>query len=148
MREACKKCRSTDGTIEQRNGQACVFCADCGSWCYNAPRTETGAPRRSTQSQPGISPKTKARVLAAHGDRCFRCGRSSGVDGVVLHIDHIVARAAAERAGLYDHHIESDANLVPFCDECNLGKSDDMDAVSIALLYRALVLKNQKGSAA
>jgi hypothetical protein len=40
MRVPCSHCGSGSGFIEMRNGQACIFCACCGKWNYNAPKTE------------------------------------------------------------------------------------------------------------
>jgi hypothetical protein len=40
MRTPCNHCGAGSGYIEMRTGQACVFCASCGKWNYNAPRSE------------------------------------------------------------------------------------------------------------
>jgi hypothetical protein len=41
MRAPCTSCGNTNGYLEWRHGQACVFCATCGRWNYNAAKTET-----------------------------------------------------------------------------------------------------------
>jgi hypothetical protein len=48
---------------------------------------------------------------------------------------------AAKRAGCYDALIESEWNMVPLCEECNLGKADDINATSVTLMYRVLMIK-------
>lgn len=141
MRQPCQKCQSTSGTISHRNGQACVFCDDCGAWVYNAPRAETGKERRSTRSRPDIAPSAKARVLAAHNGQCIACGKSQLTHGVVMHIDHLIPVEAAKRVGVYDQLIESEWNLAPLCEECNAGKQADLNAVSVTLMYRVLMMK-------
>lgn len=37
MRAPCPDCTTVLGTVQGRGGQACVYCAACGRWCYNAP---------------------------------------------------------------------------------------------------------------
>jgi 5-methylcytosine-specific restriction endonuclease McrA len=137
MRSPCQKCGSTEGSIEVRNGQRCVWCDHCGSWCYNAPREE----RQQVRSRPDMKPSTRARVLATHSHQCIGCGRSPAIHGVVLHVDHMIPVEAAKRAGCYDALIESEWNMVPLCEECNLGKADDINATSVALMYRVLMIK-------
>ena len=137
MRSPCQKCGSIEGSIDVRNGQRCVTCDHCGTWCYNAPKDE----REQVRSRPNLKPSVRARVLATHSHQCVSCGRSPALHGVVLHIDHMLPVEAAKRAGCYDALIESEWNLVPLCEECNLGKSDDINATHIALMYRVLMIK-------
>lgn len=40
MREPCRHCDTTDGELEVRGGQNCVFCARCGRYVYCAPKLE------------------------------------------------------------------------------------------------------------
>lgn len=41
MREPCRSCGEMYGRIEEKSGQSCVYCKNCGSWVYNAPSKET-----------------------------------------------------------------------------------------------------------
>jgi hypothetical protein len=63
MREPCPRCGCGDGTVAMVNGQDTVRCAECERFCYNAPRTETGRPRRSLRTRPQVSPGQRARIL-------------------------------------------------------------------------------------
>jgi hypothetical protein len=47
----------------------------------------------------------------------------------------------AQKAGVYDELIESDLNLAPLCEECNLGKAESIQ--SIQLIYRVLLIKER-----
>lgn len=61
--------------------------------------------------------KLRFDVLKRDGFKCQYCGRSPRAEeGVVLHIDHLVAK---HRGG-----DDSIGNLVTACEACNLGKSD------------------------
>ncbi len=44
MREPCKYCGGQRGRVERKGAQDCIYCATCGRWSYNAPRSETGNP--------------------------------------------------------------------------------------------------------
>ena len=141
MRDQCKRCGCPHGDVETRGGQDCVHCANCSFFCYNRPRSESGRDVRSTRTNAGIRPKVKARVLATHGHQCVSCGRSPALHGVVLDIDHLIPLALAERHGMLDDLTRSEVNMAPVCAECNRGKQDDLDGVSIQLIYRVLKLK-------
>ena len=54
------------------------------------------------------------RILTRDGFRCRYCGRPGSAPGVVLHVDHVVPRAAGGAT--------TEDNLLTACDECNLGK--------------------------
>ena len=140
MRAACKKCGGRLGHIEVRSGQACVICA-CGAWQYNAPRVETGEHQRSVSTRTGITPSARARVFALHGHRCIACG-ACAADGAILHLDHLISRKQAEMAGCLDALIDSEHNLAPMCEECNLGKRAE-STESIQLIYRVLLIKER-----
>ena len=78
-------------------------------------RADHAVRRASILPPRGISTRTRTRIFERDGFRCRRCGRGPD-DGVALHCDHVVPRAAG---GLSD-----DANLQTLCVDCNLGKSD------------------------
>ena len=142
MRAPCRDCGSADGNIRPTGGQDCVYCV-CGRFQYNAPRVETGRKVRSVSSREGLTPGRRAEVMARYCHRCGQCGRGAA-DGVALEVDHIIPRGmAADEDGSVDGVIDSDMNLMVLCKECNAGKNS-LDAVSIELVYRALVI-NQGG---
>lgn len=116
MREPCKSCDQQIGRIDERNGQDCVFCLNCGQWAYNRPRIESGKAVRSTSPRPGIKP-SKRRWILDRDKHCQVCGRSEGQ----LHIGHIVSRADCLAAGISEDNIDHELNLRVECEECNLG---------------------------
>lgn len=56
--------------------------------------------------------------LAEHGS-CRACG-ASPIDGVVLHVDHILPRS------IYPEYALSQTNLQVLCAECNIGKGNTL----------------------
>ena len=88
----------------------------------------------------GRSPRVRNAVLAAHGYRCFLCGRS-GVDAE-LHIGHLISRADAAKYGVDDGLVDDVANLAPMCSECNYGLR--FDSVDILILAKALHIRKSK----
>ena len=141
LRRQCS-CGNWSGRSTTKNGQDVIRCSECDEWHFNRPLRESGRPTTSTRSNPGIKPKTKVRVLAAHGHSCISCGRSPALHGVVLDIDHIIPVALAKANGIYDELIESEWNLAPMCAECNRGKQDDLNAITVQLMYRVIRLKS------
>lgn len=117
LRAACK-CGSTDGTIATVNGQDTVRCARCNRYCYNAPRLETGRPRRSVRSRPTLSPSQRHRILARDKGRCFVCCRHRGD----IQIGHIISVHQGQAFGLSEAELYHDDNLVALCAECNFGQ--------------------------
>lgn len=74
--------------------------------------------RRSRQMSRWFSLRYK--VLKKSDGRCCLCGRSA-LDGVQLHVDHIIPRSKRP-----DLEFEID-NLQVLCADCNMGKSDKDD---------------------
>lgn len=121
MRLACRWCAGTEGRIETRNGQDCVFCAACDKFQYNAPKTETGrAPRTVTTVHNGIKPNQRARILLRANGCCELC---HAIDKP-LHVGHLLSVNDGLKANLTEAEINDDENLSAMCDECNLGLSD------------------------
>lgn len=120
MRAPCPECKGTAGQIREKSGQQCVYCVGCGRHCYNAPKADLGLAVRSLSSRPGIKPSVRFRVLSATAGHCLRCGRSAPES--IINVDHLIPREAAYKAGFLDAFIDSEANLIPLCEECNLGK--------------------------
>jgi 5-methylcytosine-specific restriction endonuclease McrA len=117
MRSACARCGSSGGEIIDRNGQDTVRCGGCGTFQYNAPRTETGKRQRSvTTVHNGIKPGQRARILSRATGRCELCGSRGN-----LHVGHILSVDAGVTYGLADAEINHDENLMALCEECNLG---------------------------
>jgi 5-methylcytosine-specific restriction endonuclease McrA len=115
MRKPCP-CGCIVGLIFTKNGQDTVRCARCNRYSHNAPRTETGRPRRSLRSRPRISPSQRARIILRDGCACVQChGRKELVIGRVVSVRDGYA------AGLTDAQLYCDDNLVALCAECNSG---------------------------
>jgi len=73
---------------------------------------------KAHRSRLKLSPRQREAVMMRDGFRCQNCGRNAREDQVKLHIDHIVPWS---KGGTDD--IE---NLRTLCEECNLGKSDQV----------------------
>lgn len=121
MRDDCPRCGGADGVITTVGLQDVVRCARCDRYCYNAPRTETGRPRRSLRSRPQIAPSQRHRVLVRDGRRCFVCGRMDAT----LEIGYILSVHDGRAHGLSDAELYHDENLMAICKECNSGQSTD-----------------------
>ena len=132
LREPCRYCGSAEGRLEPKNGQQCIFCANCGRLAYNAPKTETGlAPRTVTTNRANVKPNRRVRLLERANGGCELCGARG-----LLHVGHILSVADATAQGLPPILINSDENLMVLCEECNLGEG----AVSLSpRLYAALL---------
>ena len=130
MRKPCVKCGETEGRIETRGGQDCVFCSSCGKYAgYNAPKTETGrAPRTVTSVHNGIKPKQRARILMRATGRCELCGKRAE-----LHVGHLISVDAGVKLGMRDDQINDDENLSALCAECNLGVSNEPIPLRLAM---------------
>jgi hypothetical protein len=116
MRDPCG-CGCVEGYIKTKNGNDCVFCAECGDFKYNAPKTETGrAPRTVQTTHRNIKPKQRARILMRANGHCELCGST-----INLHVSHLVSVDAGIRLGMSDPEINSDDNLFAGCAQCNLG---------------------------
>jgi 5-methylcytosine-specific restriction endonuclease McrA len=72
-----------------------------GSYC-NAHKPRPTSPGRVTGRR---LQETRARVLAAYGHKCARCG----VGGVALEVHHVD----------HNHLNNAPANLVPLCRSCH-----------------------------
>ncbi len=116
LRKPCKQCGVSDGALKPTGFQDCVYCRKCGTFQYNAPRTETGREKLTTQSAHNISPSQRSRVLMrAHG-MCEICGHRRA-----LQVGHILSVAESIDQGLAPVQFNSDDNLMAQCAECNLG---------------------------
>lgn len=117
LRDACKICGSEYGVLILRGGQNCVYCADCGRWLYNAPKTETGQATRSVSTiHNGIKPKQRSRIIERATGRCELCG-----NGIALHVGHLLSVLDGIALGLTEFELNNDENLAAMCEECNLG---------------------------
>lgn len=136
MRSACRFCSSSEGRIESRGGQDCVYCAGCDRWQYNAPRTETGRAVRSiTTIHAAVRPTTRWKVLQRARGHCEMpgCGATTN-----LHVAHLLSVKDGLAADLTEEQINSDRNLAALCEECNLGQGT---APMDPLIYLALLKK-------
>jgi 5-methylcytosine-specific restriction endonuclease McrA len=95
-----------------------VRCARCGRYAgYNAPRTETGRPRRSLRSRPQLSPSQRSRILERDNSTCLKCGG----DGP-LNVAHWISVQDGKAVGLSEAELFDDENLLVLCAECNVGR--------------------------
>lgn len=116
MRQPCKKCGGTFGKITTKGQQDCVYC-DCGTWNYNAPKTETGRKQRSVSTvHEAISTKKRWRIIERANGRCEVCGKRHD-----LNVGHLVSVDCGVKMGMTELEINSDENLAAMCSECNLG---------------------------
>lgn len=136
MREPCKHCGDRRGRIDRKGMQDCVFCAKCGKFAYNAPRSETGNPVAHLQIRYDISPSLRSRILNRDNYRCVLCGANS--ESVELHIGHLISVHESVELGLTDRDLQSDENLATFCSACNLGLGKDSVSARLiaALVHR------------
>lgn len=119
-----QSCGCEIGHIDTRNGQDCVWCSECGSYCYNAPKTETGRSVRSASTvHKAIKPKVRAKTLFRANGQCELCGKHG--DGVALHVGHVISVNIGLSNGLTEIELNDQENLVALCDECNLGIGDE-----------------------
>lgn len=135
MREPCPDCGSTEGVRVDRAGQACILCAVCDRWVYNAPKAETGEPQRSVRSRPEIKSSQRSRLLARDGFCCVCCGRHGPEFN--LHIGHFLSVDDGRKVGATDEELWDDENLAVMCEECNLG----MGRATFSLRLMHLVLR-------
>lgn len=77
-----------------------------------------GSSVKFRRSRLKLSPRQREAVMMRDAFRCQNCGRNAREDQVKLHIDHIVPWS---KGGTDDME-----NLRTLCDECNLGKSDQI----------------------
>lgn len=120
MRDPCKQCSGLLGELRPKNGQDCVYCAQCGVYAYCAPRTETGRRERTiATTHAAISLRQRARIFERDGHRCVLCGRPAAE--TVLHVGHMLSVADGHDQGLPDELLNCDENLCAMCEECNLG---------------------------
>ena len=116
-RAPCPRCTTTDALLLARGNQAVVRCASCHRHLYNAPKTETGARRRTVKTlRTTIRPAQQARILNRDRGRCVLCGSTED-----LTIGHLLSLEDGARLGATEFELNSDANLAAMCEACNLG---------------------------
>lgn len=121
LRSPCPRCGYGLGRLTQTGGQNVIRCVECETWCYNAPRVETGEKQHSvTTIHAAVRPKMRAFVLMRDGGRCLLCGADGST--TILHVDHILSVADGLDAGLTELVLNSESNLMTLCEVCNLGK--------------------------
>lgn len=116
LRRPCE-CKCELGYIKEVNGQDTVRCVKCGTFQYNAPRTETGREVRSVRTREAIKPGQRSRILDRANRRCEVCGATGR-----LHVGHILSVKAGDAYGVSREELDHDENLIAECEECNLGR--------------------------
>ena len=94
------------------------FCSDCTNRFSLLDQNPAyiGSPKREQSERAKMTASLRFSVLERDNFACRSCGRNAHVDGVKLHVDHIVAIKNGGKT-------EPD-NLHTLCQDCNLGKSD------------------------
>ena len=133
MSRNCAKCGNNTGTATLGNGQEVVRCAACNAYVYNRSKSESGRATRNVCTRPTIKPKRRYRILEAWRHRCAYCGADATER--VLHVDHVIPlNRADEVPEIGRDFLDSDHNLVPACEECNLGKGDELTSPAVWLM--------------
>lgn len=85
-----------------------------------APKPRAAKPRRGSKRDLGAATSMAQRWRIMRRDEwtCQRCHRSADEHRVALHVDHM---QPASKGGTAD-----DSNLWTLCEDCNLGKSDEL----------------------
>jgi ribosomal protein S27E len=148
MREKCKKCGNSDGFYELQNGQRVVRCQSCNKACYNAPKGELGLTDKPESYRKNFSDGMKTEILGRDGYKCVCCGRSPAVDGVTLHLAHIISVHQAELLDKkYGTNMRSflnkAINLFSCCSECNADQGKFSLVPTAAVFVSALIHKRQ-----
>lgn len=128
MRSPCPDCGSERGRISERGAQDCVFCFECGRFCYNAPRVETGKPVRHVRTRSVVKPSVRARIIMRANTRCELCGSSKD-----LQVGHLLSVDAAKEAEIPESDYDSEENLAAMCAECNLGLGSEPVPLRLAV---------------
>lgn len=121
MRQACVRCGCLDGYVEERNGQACVFCSGCGAFQYNAPKKERGLVPETVRTE-DIPPSLRYKVAERANFRCEFCGKDSRAS--TFHIGHLISLKEIQNTNLPIWLHKDLDNLAWLCAECNLGMGD------------------------
>lgn len=138
MRAPCRKCGAIEGEIRPSSGQNCVYCLVCDTWCYNAPKIETGERRRNVLSiHENLSASRRARIILRANKHCEMCGNSAGI----LHVGHILSVKDGLACGLTERELNDDENLAAMCEPCNLGLGD----MTLPLRLMAAILRARVG---
>lgn len=139
LRKPCRKCSGSDGRIETKNGQDCVYCV-CGTYQYNAPKTETGRAVRTVATvHAAIGSKKRAAILMRANGGCELCGKR----GCNLHVGHLISVDHGIKSGLTDEQINDPENLCSLCDECNLGIGSEVIPLRFAVALFMARLRNR-----
>ncbi len=72
--------------------------------------------RAAAEKRLAVMPSLRWQVFARDHWRCVACGRHGAMEGVILHVDHIVPRSKGGADALN--------NYQTLCWECNLGKGN------------------------
>jgi len=123
LRTPCNVCNGTVGYIVETGHQDVVRCTHCDAFQYNAPRTETGKKKRTTDTvHDGMKASQRARILVRDHARCVVCGAKSTESE--LHVGHwlSVVDGLDLGIGLTEQQLNSDDNLAVHCARCNLGQ--------------------------
>ena len=124
MRKPCKYgCTDTDerpntfGARVDTNGQATIWCVECGEYQYNAPKTELGEDQRHIKTRDSIKLSTRIRIFMRANGMCELCGAAD----VILHVSHILSVDDSRGTDITPEEVNHDDNLACLCEACNIG---------------------------
>lgn len=142
LRTPCAACKTSEGRVEPKNGQDCVYCNACGKFQYNAPRVETGREVRSTSTVHAlVKPKQRARILTRANGCCELCRRNIA-DGDHFDVGHLLSVADGLRHGITELELNDDNNLAAMCDQCNRGLGEETIPLWLAA---AILMRRTRG---
>lgn len=141
LRNPCKRCGGSAGTIRPTGFNDCLYCDSCALFQYNVPKTESGRASRTVRSVHSIAPSQRSRILFDRaGGKCEICGRRED-----LQVGHMISVADGMAQGMTDAQINDDANLCAMCAECNLGLGSNPVPLWLAIgLAMARIKRGQK----
>tara|TARA_R100001594_G_scaffold102547_2_gene137281 strand:- start:566 stop:1126 length:561 start_codon:yes stop_codon:yes gene_type:complete len=124
MRKPCKygctdidEMPNTFGARVDTNGQATIWCVECGRHQYNAPKTELGEDQRHIKTRDNIKLSTRIRIFMRANGMCELCGAAD----VILHVSHILSVDDSLGTDITPEEVNHDDNLACLCEACNIG---------------------------
>ena len=107
--------RSEGDRREQKNIGICKGCEE--EFTYYGKEGKKQYCNRECYPSNREYKRRKYKIFCRDKFKCAYCGRSSFIDGVVLHLDHIIPE--------YDNGQTIASNLITVCEICNMSKGKE-----------------------